>query len=156
MTYCLSNKCTKNYCNRIIHVQVTVEDVVTCVFETQFNIIHCSVPLHASKETTIASQHAVTRRPVWPDQKSEVPIISSPPAACRCPACPASGRWWWCGRALEWTGPWCRDGWRRPRIWSSSATMRRTFDWAGLKDLGTPCPSPLILHTLHRKFQSEV
>jgi len=32
MTYSMSNKCNKNYCNRTILVQVIVEDVVACSF----------------------------------------------------------------------------------------------------------------------------
>jgi len=32
MTYSLSNNCTKNYYNRTLAVQVTVEDVVTWIF----------------------------------------------------------------------------------------------------------------------------
>ena len=32
MTYCLSNKYTKNYCNRTILVQVIAEDVVAYFF----------------------------------------------------------------------------------------------------------------------------
>ena len=36
MAYRLSNECTKNYCNRTIHVQVIVKDVETYLFyETQ-------------------------------------------------------------------------------------------------------------------------
>jgi len=36
MTYSLTNECAKNYCNRILIVQVIVENVVTCCFsETQ-------------------------------------------------------------------------------------------------------------------------
>jgi hypothetical protein len=32
MIYSMSNKCTKNYCNRTVLVQVIVEDVVACFF----------------------------------------------------------------------------------------------------------------------------
>ena len=40
MTYSLSNNCTKNYYNRTLTVQVTVEDVVTWIFfETQCSFV---------------------------------------------------------------------------------------------------------------------
>ena len=43
MTYSLNNDCTKNYYNRTLTVQVTVEDVVTWIFfETQCRYAqHC-------------------------------------------------------------------------------------------------------------------
>ena len=35
MAYTLSNECAKNCCKRTIMVQVIIEDVVACFFETQ-------------------------------------------------------------------------------------------------------------------------
>jgi len=35
MAYTLSNKCAKNCCKRTILLQVIIEDVITCFFETQ-------------------------------------------------------------------------------------------------------------------------
>jgi len=44
MTYSLSNKCTKNYYNRTLTLQVIVEDVVTWIFfETQCSLIVVNV-----------------------------------------------------------------------------------------------------------------
>jgi len=36
MAHTLGNKCAKNCCKRTILVQLIVENVVTCCFETQF------------------------------------------------------------------------------------------------------------------------
>ena len=42
MTYSLSNNCTKKYYNRMLTVQVIVEDVVTWIF-LRHSVVQCSV-----------------------------------------------------------------------------------------------------------------